>query len=118
MTEMDRIQIDLSDVITFHNYDSPTELEKRINWLKRYNRPMICTEYMARGNGSFFVGGLLVGKAHNVGMINWGVWSGENTNAPAVGFMAASVRRSRTVDLVSRSVSHRPAVHSGRSRVY
>ena len=77
MTEMDRIQIDLSDVITFHNYDSPTELERRINWLKRYNRPMICTEYMARGNGSFFVGGLLVGQAHNVGMINWGLVQGK-----------------------------------------
>jgi hypothetical protein len=78
MTEMDRIQIGLSDVITFHNYDSPTELEKRINWLKRYNRPMICTEYMARGNGSFFIGGLLVGKVHNVGMINWGLVQGKS----------------------------------------
>jgi hypothetical protein len=77
MTEMDRLQIELSDVITFHNYDSPTELEKRINWLKRYNRPMICTEYMARGNGSFFMGGLLVGKVHNVGMINWGLVQGK-----------------------------------------
>jgi hypothetical protein len=77
MTEMDRLQIELSDVITFHNYDSPTELEKRINWLKRYNRPMICTEYMARGNGSFFFGGLLVGKVHNVGMINWGFVQGK-----------------------------------------
>ena len=77
MTEMDRTQIELSDVITFHNYDSPTELEKRINWLKRYNRPMICTEYMARGNGSFFIGSLLVGKVHNVGMINWGLVQGK-----------------------------------------
>ena len=77
MTPMDRLQIEESDVITFHNYDSPTELEKRINWLKRYNRPMICTEYMARGNGSFFFGSLLVGKVHNVGMINWGLVQGK-----------------------------------------
>ena len=77
MTAMDRLQIELSDVVTFHNYDSPTELEKRINWLKRYNRPMICTEYMARGNGSFFFGGLLVGKVHHVGMINWGLVQGK-----------------------------------------
>ena len=77
MTQMDRLQIEESDVITFHNYDSPTELEKRINWLKRYNRPMICTEYMARGNGSFFFGSLLVGKVHNVGMINWGLVQGK-----------------------------------------
>lgn len=78
MTRMDRLQIELSDIVTFHNYDAPTELEKRINWLKRYNRPMICTEYMARGNGSFFFGGLLVGKAHNVGMINWGLVQGKS----------------------------------------
>ena len=78
MTEMDRLQINLSDVITFHNYDSPTELERRINWLKRYNRPLICTEYMARGNGSFFIGGLMVGKVHNVGMINWGLVQGKS----------------------------------------
>jgi hypothetical protein len=77
MTAMDRLQIELSDIVTFHNYDSPTELEKRINWLKRYNRPLICTEYMARGNGSFFVGSLLVGKVHNVGMINWGLVQGK-----------------------------------------
>jgi hypothetical protein len=77
MDQMDRLQVELSDIITFHNYDSPTELEKRINWLKRYNRPLICTEYMARGNGSFFMGGLMVGKAHNVGMINWGLVQGK-----------------------------------------
>jgi hypothetical protein len=77
MTPMDRLQIELSDVITFHNYDSPTELEKRINWLKRYNRPLICSEYMARGNGSYFFGSLLIGKVHNVGMINWGLVQGK-----------------------------------------
>ena len=77
MTPMDRLQIDLSDVVTFHNYDSPTEFEKRINWLKRYNRPLICTEYMARGNGSFFFGAMPVGKVHNVGMINWGFVQGK-----------------------------------------
>ena len=83
MTAMDRLQIELSDVVTFHNYDWPTELEKRINWLKRYNRPLICTEYMARGNGSFFFGGLMVGSVHHVGMINWGLVQGKTqTNLP------------------------------------
>lgn len=77
MTAMDHLQIDLSDVVTFHNYDSPTEFEKRINWLKRYNRPLICTEYMARGNGSFFFGSMPVAKVHNVGMINWGFVQGK-----------------------------------------
>jgi hypothetical protein len=77
MGEMERTQIDLSDVVTFHNYDSPTELERRINFLKRYNRPLICTEYMARGNGSFFIGSLPIFKRHNVGAINWGLVQGK-----------------------------------------
>ena len=71
-----RVQLEQSDVISFHNYDAPTELEKRINWLLRYNRPLICTEYMARGSGSFFIGSLPVFKRYNVAAINWG-WSGK-----------------------------------------
>ena len=83
MTEMDRMQIELSDVVSFHNYDSPTELERRINWLTRYNRPLICTEYMARGNGSFFMGSLPAFKKYNVGAINWGLVQGKTqTNLP------------------------------------
>lgn len=77
MTLMDRAQVEASDIITFHNYDSPTQLERRINSLKRFNRPLICTEYMARGNGSFFMGSLPVAKVHNVGMINWGLVQGK-----------------------------------------
>jgi hypothetical protein len=77
MTEMERMQVELSDVITFHNYDAPTELEKRINWLGRYKRPLICTEYMARGNGSFFMGSLPVFKRHHVGAVNWGLVQGK-----------------------------------------
>jgi hypothetical protein len=77
MTPIDRLMVDQSDVVTFHNYDSPTELEKRVNWLKRYKRPLICTEYMARGNGSFFIGSLQVAVAHEVGMINWGLVQGK-----------------------------------------
>ena len=74
---MERAQLELSDVISFHNYDSPTELEKRIKWLLHYNRPLICTEYMARGNGSFFMGSLPVFKRYNIAAINWGLVQGK-----------------------------------------
>jgi hypothetical protein len=83
MGEMERTQIELSDVVSFHNYDSPTELERRIRWLQRYNRPLVCTEYMARGNGSFFMGSLPVFKRYNVAAINWGLVQGKTqTNLP------------------------------------
>ena len=74
---MERIQLEQSDVISFHNYDSGAEFEKRIVWLQRLHRPIICTEYMARGNGSTFQGSLPVAKKYNVGAINWGFVAGK-----------------------------------------
>ncbi|MFB9863395.1 cellulase family glycosylhydrolase [Rufibacter immobilis] len=77
LTAIQKVMLAESDIITFHNYDGPQELEKRINWLKRYGKPMICTEYMARPNGSTFQGALPVAKKYNVGMINWGFVAGK-----------------------------------------
>ncbi len=83
MTAMDRLQIGLSDVISFHNYDAAEELEKRIKWLARYNRPLLCTEYMARGNQSTFEGSLPVAKKYRVAAYNWGFVAGKTqTNLP------------------------------------
>lgn len=74
---MEKIQLERSDVVSFHNYDKPEEFEKRILWLRQYHRPMICTEYMARGNGSTFQGSLPIAKKYNVGAINWGLVAGK-----------------------------------------
>ncbi|RYD24658.1 MAG: 1,4-beta-xylanase, partial [Lysobacteraceae bacterium] len=41
-----------------------------------YKRPVICTEYMARGNGSTFDGSLPIAKRYNIGMMNWGFVDG------------------------------------------
>jgi hypothetical protein len=77
MHEMNRFCFDNSDIITFHNYDGPDEFAKRVQWLKRYERPLICTEYMARPRGSTFQNILPVCKANNVGAINWGFVDGK-----------------------------------------
>src|SRR5215475_775691 len=74
---MERIQLENSDVISIHNYDEAAELEKRIKWLKRFNRPILCTEYMARGNKSTFQGSLPVAKKYKVAAINWGFVAGK-----------------------------------------
>ena len=73
----EKIQLGESDVISFHNYDKGEEFEKRIKWLQPYGRPIICTEYMARGNGSTFQGSLPIAKKYNVGAINWGLVAGK-----------------------------------------
>jgi hypothetical protein len=77
LSPMERIQLEQSDVISFHNYDDGAEFEKRIGWLKRFNRPLLCTEYMARGNKSTFQGSLPIAKTHRVAAYNWGFVAGK-----------------------------------------
>ena len=74
---MTKVQLSESDVLTFHNYGWPEEFEAKIVELKTYNRPIICSEYMARGAGSTFDGTLPVAKKYNVGVINWGLVAGK-----------------------------------------
>ena len=42
--ELQQIQLRESDVITFHNYSWPEHFKRQVTWLKKYNRPVICTE--------------------------------------------------------------------------
>ena len=77
LSAMEKVQLDLSDVISFHNYDAPEQFKKRVEWLEAYNRPIFCTEYMARGNKSTFDGILPIAKEHKVAAINWGLVAGK-----------------------------------------
>ena len=72
-----KIQIEMSDVISFHSYDKPEVFEKKVLSLQQYHRPILCTEYMARGNGSTFKGTLPIAKKYNVAAINWGLVAGK-----------------------------------------
>jgi Cellulase (glycosyl hydrolase family 5) len=72
-----KIQLEMSDVISFHSYDKPEAFEKRVLSLQQYHRPLICTEYMARGNGSTFQGTLPIAQKYNVAAINWGLVAGK-----------------------------------------
>ncbi|RYE21410.1 MAG: 1,4-beta-xylanase, partial [Sphingobacteriales bacterium] len=75
---IEKLQLEESDVISFHNYDSPQEFEKRIQFLQRYGKPLLCTEYMARPNGSTFQGFLPVAEKYHVAMFNWGFVNGKS----------------------------------------
>ena len=72
-----RIQLAESDVISFHNYGWPEEFEAKIKELEPYHRPVICTEYMARGAGSTFDNSLPIAKKYHVAAINWGLVAGK-----------------------------------------
>ncbi len=71
------IQLDNSDIITFHSYAGPVEFEKRITELVPLGRPILCTEYMARPLGSTVADILPIAKRYNVGAFNWGLVTGK-----------------------------------------
>lgn len=71
------IQLDNSDVITFHSYGAPADFEARITELSPLGRPILCTEYLARPLGSTIEKILPIAKQHNVGAFNWGLVAGK-----------------------------------------
>lgn len=77
LEDLNKIQFKNSDVITYHCYDSPEKHERIIQLLKIANRPVICTEYMARLRNSTFENTMPMLKRENVGAINWGLVSGK-----------------------------------------
>ncbi len=77
LSSMERVQLQNSDVISFHNYSRLDELKKCVENLQRYRRPLVCTEYMARPAGSTFEPNLKYMHDQNVGAYNWGFVSGK-----------------------------------------
>jgi hypothetical protein len=76
--EIQQIQLRESDIVSFHNYDWPESFKKEVVWLRqKYSRPVICTEYMARSEGSTFDTVLPIAKQEGVGAINWGFVAGK-----------------------------------------
>lgn len=71
-------QINLSDIISFHNYGKPLNYRREVEWLRTYHRPLICTEYMARPMGSTFATILPIDKRWKIGAINWGFVAGKS----------------------------------------
>jgi len=77
LEEIEKIQVRESDIITFHNYSWPESFKTEVAWLRRFHRPVLCTEYMARSVGSTFDGVLPIAKQEHVAAINWGFVAGK-----------------------------------------
>lgn len=83
MTALDNYMFTHSDIISFHCYEDKNDMLNRINALKRFKRPMLCTEYMARPFKNTFQEILPILKEHNVGAYNWGFVEGKTqTHCP------------------------------------
>lgn len=72
-----------SDIISFHTYEHPEIVPERIRYLQRFNRPLVCTEYLARSRDNTFENLLPLFKEHRIGAYNWGFVAGKtNTIYP------------------------------------
>ncbi len=76
-SEIAGIQLDQSDVISFHSYDSPVGFDARISELAFTGRPLLCTEYMARSLDCTVENILPITKRRNVAAYAWGLTAGK-----------------------------------------
>jgi len=73
-----RIQLANSDVISYHTYGDVASLERCLRNLAKYGRPLLCTEFMARPQGSQFEPHLALMKQHKSAAYCWGFINGKS----------------------------------------
>jgi hypothetical protein len=67
-----------SDIITYHNYNEMPLHSMEVRLLKLHERPLICTEWMARHFNSKFQNVFPMLQRENVGAIGWGFVAGKS----------------------------------------
>ena len=73
--DLNRLMLERSDIVTFHCYEPREALTAVIDALRIHERPLVCTEWLARTAGST-VDLLEVFADSGVGAINWGLVDG------------------------------------------
>jgi hypothetical protein len=73
-----RIQLSHSDVVSYHTYGDVPSLERCLKNLSTYGRPLLCTEFMARPNGSVFDPHLELMKEKKSAAYCWGFINGKS----------------------------------------
>jgi len=75
--EANELVLGESDVITFHCYESAKGMRRTIGELALHGRPMICTEWLYRPEGSDIPSILPILKEARVGSMIWGLVNGK-----------------------------------------
>jgi hypothetical protein len=78
LAPIEKLMLDESDVVSFHSYAPLEDVRERLTELRRYRRPILCTEYMARPQGSRFDPILEHFKEQKVAAYNWGLVAGRS----------------------------------------
>ena len=67
----------LSDVISFHDYESIGRTKEHVAFLREFERPIFCTEWLLRQNNNTFMIHLEFFKKNNISAYNWGLVEGK-----------------------------------------
>ena len=68
---------EMSDIISYHDYTPLNSSKEKIEMLRRYNRPVICTEWLLRQRGNSFETHMPLFVETISGAYNWGLISGK-----------------------------------------
>ena len=80
---LNKFALENSDLVQFHVYHGPKITRDWVKILQAYNRPIVCSEYMARTTGCTFESILPIFKKYRIAAINWGFVAGRSqTNYP------------------------------------
>ncbi len=77
LNKTDQFALDNSDVISFHAYCNKEQMETVIDLLKSYNRPMFCTEWLARHINNGVEDILPIFAENKIGCYQWGLVNGK-----------------------------------------
>lgn len=77
LSPVEKIQVELSDLVSFQNYDGPDEFEKRVKWLQTNGRPVLCTGFLDRNHGGTFEAILPIAKKYGVGVLGGDLVAGK-----------------------------------------
>lgn len=67
----------LSDVVSFHAYDAPAGVKRKIEICRKSGRPILCTEWLRRQEGNTFAAMLPLFNLSQAGWYHWGLVAGK-----------------------------------------
>ena len=75
---IDRFVLDASDITSFHAYVPTGDMRLIVDELRARNRPLMCTEWLARTAGSYLTEQLPFLAEHRIGCWQWGFVNGRS----------------------------------------
>lgn len=76
VSPIERLALDLSDIVTFHNYSNIEDVKKCIKQLEKEGRPLANTEWLHRILGNNVIDQLPIYYEKKIGSTHWGLSAG------------------------------------------